>query len=415
MTGTASTLDGESKLTFNGSTLTVTGTVSSNGVYSFINSSPSTMNVGVWGVVGSAGSTTQADIGGRFIVNSGATLSNSYGITVDNTSSGTGGLKIGSSINVSGYGSSIIYGVSNLVSANAPLNYGVYTQVIGTSGTIYGYTSNISGLNDSVNGYGVFNTISSFQSSFGVYTTITGTNSLTKYGVYTNITGTGSNYGEYITITSTGSLNYGIYIDSSGAVNNYGLVVNSGTSIFNEIGGDYDFRIEGLTESNLFFVDASTDNIGIGTSTPNRRLDVLGDYQYVHNPTNELTTSGAYGDIVTFGSGSGFTSGGLYYYGTSGTWAAADADSESTSKYLLAIALGSTPASGMLLRGYAKYTGTSYTSMTNGGIQFISATAGSFTETAPTNTGQIVRIIGYCIDVTNDILYFNPSNDWIQL
>lgn len=44
--------------------------------------------------------------------------------------------------------------------------------------------------------------------------------------------------------------------------------------VFNETGADRDFRIEGDTDANLFFVDASTDRIGIGTSAPAAPLDV---------------------------------------------------------------------------------------------------------------------------------------------
>jgi len=40
------------------------------------------------------------------------------------------------------------------------------------------------------------------------------------------------------------------------------------TTIFNEDGADVDFRIEGDTEANLFYVNAGTDDIGIGTSSP---------------------------------------------------------------------------------------------------------------------------------------------------
>jgi hypothetical protein len=45
-------------------------------------------------------------------------------------------------------------------------------------------------------------------------------------------------------------------------------------AIFNESGGDYDFRIEGDNLASLFFVDASMDRIGIGTNSPDARLDV---------------------------------------------------------------------------------------------------------------------------------------------
>ncbi len=39
-------------------------------------------------------------------------------------------------------------------------------------------------------------------------------------------------------------------------------------TIFNEDGADVDFRIEGDTETNLFYLDASTNRIGIGISSP---------------------------------------------------------------------------------------------------------------------------------------------------
>jgi len=47
-----------------------------------------------------------------------------------------------------------------------------------------------------------------------------------------------------------------------------GLTVDGGPTVFNESGGNFDFRIEGDSDPNLFFVDASTDNVGIGTSSP---------------------------------------------------------------------------------------------------------------------------------------------------
>ena len=40
------------------------------------------------------------------------------------------------------------------------------------------------------------------------------------------------------------------------------------TTVFNETGADVDFRIEGDTNANLFDVNAGTDDIGIGTSSP---------------------------------------------------------------------------------------------------------------------------------------------------
>ena len=42
--------------------------------------------------------------------------------------------------------------------------------------------------------------------------------------------------------------------------------------VFNDGGEDYDFRIEGDTNANLFFVDASNDRVGIGIASPSYRL-----------------------------------------------------------------------------------------------------------------------------------------------
>jgi hypothetical protein len=53
----------------------------------------------------------------------------------------------------------------------------------------------------------------------------------------------------------------------------------TGNIVFNEAGGDNDLRMEGDTNANLFFLDASTDKIGIKTATPDEALHVIGNFQ----------------------------------------------------------------------------------------------------------------------------------------
>ncbi len=48
-----------------------------------------------------------------------------------------------------------------------------------------------------------------------------------------------------------------------------------GSAIFNEDGGDNDFRIEGDTDSSLFFSDASTNRIGVGTNAPDQKFHIF--------------------------------------------------------------------------------------------------------------------------------------------
>jgi hypothetical protein len=61
-----------------------------------------------------------------------------------------------------------------------------------------------------------------------------------------------------------------------------------GAAIFNDAGSDVDFRIEGDADQNLFFVDASTDRIGIGTNIPQHTLAVSGTFN-----ANEVNVSGS--------------------------------------------------------------------------------------------------------------------------
>lgn len=119
------------------------------------------------------------------------------------------------------------------------------------------------------------------------------------------------------------------------------------------------------------------------------------------------------GDIIKFGSGS-TVQGELCYLTSSGTWVAADADATGTAGgVLLAIALGTDPdVDGMLLRGMFTLD---HDPGTIGDELYVSTTAGDITSTAPSGTGDIVRVVGYCLDSTNGQIWFNPSNDFIEL
>ena len=80
----------------------------------------------------------------------------------------------------------------------------------------------------------------------------------------------------------SGDTNTGIY---SPAADQFAITTNGvervewGTSevVFNDGGVDYDFRVEGDTNANLLFVDASTDRVGFGTNSPATRVDIDGD------------------------------------------------------------------------------------------------------------------------------------------
>jgi hypothetical protein len=71
---------------------------------------------------------------------------------------------------------------------------------------------------------------------------------------------------------------------SAGTVTADGLVVN-GAAVFNEGGGDNDFRVESDTNTHALFLEGSSGNVGIGTSSPLDRLHV-----YQNAADNVLST-----------------------------------------------------------------------------------------------------------------------------
>lgn len=115
---------------------------------------------------------------------------------------------------------------------------------------------------------------------YGVKTSLSGTvsggssfNLGCAYEALVTSRSTGKNYGLLSTVSGNSDYgNFGVYIETSHPSDNsksYGVVVDSGKSIFNDGSNSYsDFQIKGDNNNNLFYVDVSGDNIGIGTSTP---------------------------------------------------------------------------------------------------------------------------------------------------
>ena len=101
----------------------------------------------------------------------------------------------------------------------------------------------------------------------------------------------------------------------------------------------------------------------------------------------------------------------------------ADADSEVTSTSLLAVGLGvSSQTGGLLLNGFVRVPSTEILNVPGSGAVdglpvYLSTTAGHFDFTAPSASGDIVRILGYAIDDdSGDVLiYFNPDNTYIEI
>ena len=119
------------------------------------------------------------------------------------------------------------------------------------------------------------------------------------------------------------------------------------------------------------------------------------------------------GDVILTTAASSTTTGNLVYMRTDGAWADADADDAVKSTTLLGIALGTDPTSdGVLIRG--TFTLDHDVGNNQGVPLYVSTTAGDITATAPSSSGDIVRVVGYNLG-NDDEIWFNPSGSWVEI
>jgi len=120
-----------------------------------------------------------------------------------------------------------------------------------------------------------------------------------------------------------------------------------------------------------------------------------------------------YGELVSIGDvGASPAIGQVRYFTATSTWGAASASVAGVpARNLLGICTnGAGYNRGMLIRGYYKNTAWS---LTIGSPIYLSTTANTITSTAPSASGNIVRVVGYAL--ASDEIYFNPSQDWIEI
>lgn len=148
-------------------------------------------------------------------------------------------------------------------------------------------------------------TVSTGQESLQLY--LTGSNLILTTGSFTanKITGSVEVVAGNLHLFSnsiSNTLDGDVYLAiSNGGI---GFEANTGDSFsFNLVQNDVNFQIAGENDQNLFFGDASSDRIGIGTNTPNAKLEVVGDTIL----SGSLAVSQS------------FTASGLYYPDTDGT------------------------------------------------------------------------------------------------
>ena len=158
-------------------------------------------------------------------------------------------------------------------------------------------------------------------------------------------------------------------------------------------------------------LETQSDGIQV---TGNIDIDSNGEIELDGNGGIKLnissTSSEGNGIIIKLHSTS-TTFGKLYYKSNfAAAWTQADADSDGATR-MLGVALGSTSSNdGMLLQGIIRIASHG---LSAGAPIYVSTTAGEFTTTAPSGSGDYVRVVGYTID--SNLIYFNPSGTWVEV
>ena len=128
------------------------------------------------------------------------------------------------------------------------------------------------------------------------------------------------------------------------------------------------------------------------------------------------TDGNAIGDVVYFGGTTSMTVGKIYHYKSDGTWEIANADAVATSDGLLGVALGAaSDTNGMLLRGMVTLD---HDPGAVGDVLYVQSdnagTPGDATVTAPSASGDCIRVVGYCVHASAGNVWFNRDNAFIE-
>ena len=93
------------------------------------------------------------------------------------------------------------------------------------------------------------------------------------------------------------------------------MIIGTNNLVINEIGAVFNVRIEGDTDANLFYTDATNDKVGVGTTSPAEKLDVVGKIKVSDN-----IVIGTSGKGIDFSATSGTGTSELLADYEEGTW-----------------------------------------------------------------------------------------------
>lgn len=164
--------------------------------------------------------------------------------------------------------------------------------------------------------------------------------------------------------------------------------------------------------------------LGVRDTAPKVSLNVVHDYNTA-TFENQLADGEGGGRVLRYSPGADdtLTVGQLYFLHTDGTWDQTNANAVATgASQMLGVGLGNARTAGLLMEGFIRIPSTEILNVPGSGAVdglpvYVSTTVGHFDFTAPSGGGDFVRIVGHAIDDdSGDVLiYFNPSNNWVEL
>lgn len=117
-----------------------------------------------------------------------------------------------------------------------------------------------------------------------------------------------------------------------------------------------------------------------------------------------------------YGGSPAATAGTLVYFGNTNVAAAGAQLTAAAATGMLTVVTDAADADELLVEGVVKMsTNSGWSTAKKGAALYMSTTAGQVTTTAPSTTGDFVRVVGHVVDATNSTIYFKPDNTWLEL
>ena len=219
--------------------------------------------------------------------------------------------------------------------------------------------------------------------------------------------------GNALTVQFTRTGNAGAGVGDLLAANNLSDVAAAATA-FNNIKQAASETATGVVEiATQAEVNAGTDTTR--SLTPATLLAATTILQTARDgtPNADLTASGPTTD--TFVAGATVAAGELAYLSSASKWLLADADAVATSGGVkLAISLESKVLDqAMKVALPSSFFRNDAWNWTPGAVLYVGETAGTISASIPTGVDGVVRVVGFA--VTADVIFFNPSDDYVTI